>query len=114
MLLEDGGIENGVLLVGVCIKIAAHPFKTVEYLKGGTATGALETDMLAEMRQSLVARLFVARTYLDTDTAIDNGRIGGKMDDSQAVGECISIIFCHFGCKVNEKFRVYYCEFREI
>ena len=84
MLLEDGGIENGVLLVGVCIKIAAHPFKTVEYLKGGTATGALETDMLAEMRQSLVARLFVARTHLDTDTAIDNGRIGGKMDDSQA------------------------------
>ena len=99
MFLENGSIENGVFLIGESIEIATDTLKTIENLQGGTATGALEGDMLAEMSQSLIANLLVTGTDLHADAAINNGRIGRQMDDSQSVGKCMNVIFCHFGCK---------------
>ena len=99
MFLENSSIENGVFLIGESIEIATDPLKTIENLQGGTATGALEGDMLAEMSQSLIANLLVTGTDLHADAAINNGRIGRQMDDSQSVGKCMNVIFCHFSCK---------------
>ena len=60
VLLQDGGVIHRALLVGVGIQVAAHALQAVENVPGFSALGALEGDVLAEMRQAFFARLLVA------------------------------------------------------
>ena len=73
----DGGIEGGVLLVGEGVQFAAHLLQGVDNLQGVSAGRSLEGDVFAEVRQSLLARLFMTSTCRYLVAAEDDGRGGG-------------------------------------
>ena len=93
MLLEDGGIINGVLLVGEGIQFASQCLQTVDDGKGATAFCALKSSVLAEMGNTLLARQFIARSGIDAETAIYYLRRGRKMYYPQSVRESGGIVF---------------------
>ena len=69
VLLEDGGVINRALLVGVGIQVASHALRTVENVPRLAALCALESNVLAEVGKSFFARLLVSAPAL-TVTAI--------------------------------------------
>ena len=85
VLLQDGGVIHRSLLVGVGIQVAAHTLQTVEYVPGFSAFGALESDVLAEMRQALLARLLVAGAGVYLVAAIHHLAIRWQVDDAESV-----------------------------
>ena len=74
VFLQDGGIEHGVLLIGEGVQVASHTLQAVQYLECRAALRALETDVLTEMGQPLLALGLVARTGADADATVDDGR----------------------------------------
>ena len=97
----DGGIEGCVLLVCEGIQVAAHLLKAVDDLQGIAPASTLEGDVLAEMRQSLLAGLFVACTGSNLITAVDDRRSRLQMDDPKAILQNGSIVF-HCAAKVRK------------
>jgi hypothetical protein len=61
VLLLDGCIEGGVLLVGKGVQVAAHTLQAVQYLDGRTASGALEAHVLAKVCHAFFACRLMAR-----------------------------------------------------
>ena len=85
VLLQDGRVINRALLVGVGIQVAAHALQAVENVPRLASLGALEGDVLAEMRQPLLARLLVAGAGVYLVAAIHHLAIRWQMDDAESV-----------------------------
>ena len=64
---EHLGVVAGVLLAGERVQHAADRIEGLGNLRGGALPGALEKQMLDEMRGAVFGRLFVARAVLDPD-----------------------------------------------
>ena len=98
VLLQDGRIIYGALLVGVGIEVAAHALQAVENVPRLAPLSALEGDVLAEMGESFFARFLIAGAGVYLITAIYYLAIGRQMDDAESVVECMCIVF-HFYAK---------------
>ena len=59
VVLRDGGIEHGVLLVSKGVQLPAHTLQGVDHLQGIAVLSAFEGHVLTEMRQSFLSRLLV-------------------------------------------------------
>ena len=55
VFLGDGGVEDGIFLVGEGIQFAAHSLQGVNDLQGVTSLCALEGHVFTEVGQSLFA-----------------------------------------------------------
>ena len=95
----NGGIKRGALLVSKSIQLAAHLLKRVDDLKRAAPLRSFEGDVLAEMSQSLFARLLVTRSRRYLVTAVHDRRCRSKMNDSQPVRQCRCMI-CHSVSKI--------------
>ena len=104
MLLRHGGIEHGVLLIGKGIKLAPHALQVVDHLQGTAPRRTLEGHVLTEVRQSLLARQFIARPSRNLITAIDHLRCRRQMDNTQPVFKTISVVFRHLEGKGTQFF----------
>ena len=98
MLLEDGGIIDCALFVGKGIEFAADTLEGVQDVPCASACGPLEGDVLAEVRQSFLARPFVACAGSDLQSAVDHLRLRGQVDDAKSVGEGVGVVFGHLNC----------------
>ena len=98
VVFEDSGVVGGVLLVGERVEVTADTLQTVQYLESVSPLSALESRVLAEVRETLFAGVFVARSGVDLIAAVDHGSGGGQMYDAQSVGQRKDVIF-HFTCK---------------
>ena len=67
VLAEHLGVVAGVLLAGEGVEHAADRVESLGDLRGGALLGALEQQMLDEMRGAVFGRLLVARAVLDPD-----------------------------------------------
>ena len=88
VLVEDPGVEDGVLLGGEGVELAAHRVERDRDLHRGALGGALEEQVLEEVRAAVQGRGLVARP--DVDPHADAGRAGaGHLlgDDPQAAGQ---------------------------
>ena len=85
VILQDGGVIHRSLLVGVGIQVAAHALQTVENVPGFSAFGALEGDVLAEVSQTLLARLLVAGAGIYLVAAIHHLAVRWQVDDAESV-----------------------------
>ena len=93
MFLQDGGIIYRALLVGVGVEVASHALQAVEDMPSLASLGALEGDVLAEVSQSLFARLLVPSASVDLIAAIYHLAVGRQVDDAESIVECICIVF---------------------
>ena len=74
VLTGDGGIVDRIFLVRERIEFAAHALQRIDDLHGRASAGALEREVFAEVGQSLLARLLVARSRPHGDAQIDHLR----------------------------------------
>ena len=95
MLALDGGIEDGVFLVGKGVEVAADRFEAVEYLYGRALGRPLKGGMLTEVRQAFFTSSLLSCSGIDADAALDHGRCRRQMDDAQTIGQCCRIVFRH-------------------
>lgn len=93
VLLQYGGVIHRLLLVGEGVEVAAHALQMAQYLHRAAALRALESDMLAEVRHSLLASEFlVACAGAYSVAAIYHGLGGRKVDYAQSVSKSMRII----------------------
>ncbi len=88
VLVEDPRVEDGVLLGGEGVELPAHRVERDRDLHRGPLGGALEEQVLEEVRAAVQGRGLVARP--DVDPHADAGRAGaGHLlgDDPQAAGQ---------------------------
>ena len=69
---EEGGVDDGFLLVGIGIEVAAHVLHAVQYVPGFAFLRSLEYQMLYEMGHSLLVFALVARAGIYGKTTISH------------------------------------------
>ena len=99
VLLRDGSIEGSVFLVGKCVEFTTQTLQSIDDLKGIAFFRSLEGHVLAEMGHALLTRTLIARSCSYLIATVDHPRSRWQMDDSQAVWEGMSVVFCHFARK---------------
>ena len=75
MLAQHGSIEDGVFLVGEGVDVSAHAFQFVQYPHSVAPLRSLERHVLAEVRQSFLSCLLVARSCCYLKAAVNHIRI---------------------------------------
>ena len=73
MFLQNGSVEDGVLLIGKGIEVATHTLKTVQNLKSRPPFRTLKGDMLAEMSHTFLSGSLLTGTGIDADATVDDG-----------------------------------------
>ena len=89
---KDRGIKDGVFLGGESVELAPHPFQPVHNLHGRAPPGALESGVLAEVRQPFATPRFMARPNGNGIAAKHHGRRGGQVDDAEPIPQNMRIV----------------------
>ena len=100
MLLLDGGIKRGILLIGKGIQVATQLLQTIDNLDGVAMLGALKRQMLAEVSHTLLARQLITRAGSYLVATVNHLGHRRLMDNTQAIGKGISIVICHITLRI--------------
>ena len=82
VLFGDGGIEGGVFLVCEGIEFSTHTLQGIDDLQGMAFLRPFEGHVFAEMRHTLLARLFITGSGSDLIATIDHLRCRWQMNDT--------------------------------
>ena len=80
MVLQDGGIEYRIFLIGKGIEVATHTLQTIQYLQRLALLSTLKSCMFTEMSQPILAQSLLTGTSIDTNTTVDHLRLRGQMN----------------------------------
>ena len=93
VLLQYGSVIHRLLLVGEGVEVATHALQMFQNLHRAAALRALESDMLAEVRHSLLAsELLVACAGAYSVATVYHGLSRRKVDYAQSVSKSMRII----------------------
>ena len=101
MLLLDGCIKRGILLIGKGIQVATQLLQTIDNLDGVAMLGALKRQMLAEVSHTLLARQLIACAGSYLVTAVNHLGHRGLVDNAQTVCKGISIVGSHINLRIQ-------------
>ena len=98
ILLQEGRVDDRLLLVGIGIEVATDILHAVEYVPSATLCGALEEHVLDEVGQTSLVGLLVARAAIDGIATIDHRSGRRVVYDAQTIGEGGSVTGLHRCC----------------
>ena len=93
VLHGECGVDEGLLLCGVCIELAADGLETADDMPAAAAGCALEEHVLHEMSHALLIGQLIASAGIDRHAAIGNRHPLRHMEQAEAVGECVCAVF---------------------
>ena len=105
MLFQNSSIINRVFFHCKGIEITAHTLQGIQNLQGTAALRSLEGGVFHEMRQTFIARHFMASSRRYFITTIDHRRSGRQMDDTKSVRQSKSIVLHKNRGKITKNFK---------
>ena len=88
VVVEDPGVETGVLFCRECVEISPDPLEAAGDLLGRVALCPLKDHVFEEVRDAIVSGMFVAGAHLDPDPHGDRTHVRNLFrHDTDAVGK---------------------------